>query len=82
METNEIKKNANKALKELVFIDTVCPFCHEHHKVSVLKEEYDKWKSGMLVQRAFPTMAPETRELLITGICSNCWETMETAWDS
>jgi len=66
---------------KVITIDTECPFCHEHHRVSVMKEEYDKWKSGELIQRAFPTMRPETRELLITGICSSCWNDMEKEWD-
>jgi hypothetical protein len=32
------------------------------------------WKSGRLIQYAFPRMSSNDRELLITGICTECWD--------
>ena len=32
------------------------------------------WKSGQNIQRAFPEMPKERRELLISGTHSDCWD--------
>jgi hypothetical protein len=57
-------------------IDTICPECHKKTTLSVIEDEYKSWKQGTLIQNAFPNLTPEERELLMTGICNNCWETM------
>lgn len=31
------------------------------------------WRSGMLIQDAFPDMPAEDREFLISGLCPKCW---------
>ena len=30
--------------------------------------EFERWKSGTLIQKCFPDMLPEERELLISGL--------------
>lgn len=53
-------------------IHTKCPCCSETAQVYVDLEGYKKWKSGELVQNAFPEASPTFREFLITGMCSAC----------
>lgn len=31
------------------------------------------WRSGMLIQDAFPELSAEDREFLISGLCPKCW---------
>lgn len=34
---------------------------------------YNAWKSGMLIQEAFPTLTTDQREFLMTGITPDEW---------
>lgn len=36
------------------------------------------WEHGALVQEAFPTLEPATREMLITGTHPECWTALMT----
>ena len=60
-------------IEEITF-DVPCPFCKKNSHVTTKKASYDKWKSGTLVQHAFPEMSADTRELLLSGICPPCWD--------
>ena len=64
------------ATTNLMTIYTTCPFCRAEHEVCVKVKDFEAWKNGELVQNAFPYLSPDTRELLITGICPDCWEAM------
>ncbi len=57
-------------------ITTVCPFCGETHDVFVRKSDYHAWQDGELAQNAFPYLSADEREMLITGICPDCWDGM------
>ena len=60
-----------------------CPMCG---KTSTIKLDAKKtklfdagikaYKNGALVQNAFPFLTANERELLISGICSKCWNTI------
>lgn len=60
-----------------VGISTKCPFCGATNTVRVNQDEYDNWNSGMLIQNAMPDMSVADRELLITGICSECFPDLD-----
>lgn len=47
--------------------------CKERTVVYVDLAEHTAWKEGAPIQQAFPNMSAEVRELLITGIHSECW---------
>ena len=53
-----------------------CPICGKGDVVTVDTERYQAWKDGMLIQDAFPGMPSTTRELILTGTCSECWSEM------
>lgn len=56
-------------------IECTCPFCGETHIVVVDTIDYIAWENGnVLAQNAFPYLSADEREMLISGICSQCWE--------
>lgn len=50
-----------------------CPFCGKMNKVAVNDEDFRSWQGGMLVQKAFPYLSADEREILVSGICGNCF---------
>lgn len=50
-----------------------CPLCGKEWSIPVPASEYAAWKGGMLIQEAMPSVPADQRELLITGICPECW---------
>lgn len=61
-----------------VQIKTTCPCCQQNHFITVDIKDYEKWQNGELIQNAFPYLSAAKRELLITGICPTCWDTLMT----
>lgn len=51
-----------------------CVVCKQTSKVSVLRTEYRNWQLSTTVQKAFPNLSPEDRELLISGTHPACWD--------
>lgn len=37
---------------------------------------HDKWAAGELIQNAFPTLLPEVREFIKTGVTPEEWDAM------
>lgn len=59
--------------KKEYIIQTICPFCHHVHDVGVNELDFWDWEDGALVQDAFPYLSANEREMLISGICPDCW---------
>ena len=59
-----------------VCVVTYCPLCKCGHEIEVNEEDYWDWDDGVLAQVAFPYLSTGEREMLISGICPTCWETM------
>ena len=55
-------------------IEKVCPHCHKLQTIEVNESQYNDWMAGKNIQRAFPDLSADQRELLISGICHECWE--------
>ena len=55
---------------------TCCPFCGKAHEIAVIEMDYLDWQDGKLAQDAFPYLSASDREMLITGICEDCWNGM------
>lgn len=62
--------------EDSVLVGKVCPICHELHQVEVSEADYNTWSDGTLVQDAFPYLSAEEREILVSGICPDCWDSM------
>lgn len=57
-----------------VRIETRCPFCGQTHEVEVYESDYMGWELlDVPAQRAFPYLSADDREMLISGICPECW---------
>lgn len=60
----------------MIMFSATCPFCGKVTEIQIDAEGYNRWKSGTLIQTAFPQMSTDDRELLITGICPPCWNSI------
>lgn len=60
-----------------VTVETVCPFCGCVNKVTFEERDWYDWQfNAVLIQDAFPYLTADERELLISGICPDCWNGM------
>lgn len=57
-----------------MLVKTTCPICHCDTYIQVDAEEYACWQAGELIQVAMPYLDADEREMLISGICPNCWD--------
>ena len=53
----------------------ICPLCGKVSFVDVDEGAWHAYEAGALIQDAFPTMDPMTRELLLSGMCEDCQAT-------
>ena len=60
-------------MTELMTANTRCPFCLTISYVTVPVDGYEAWVAGTLIQNALPTLSADNRELLMTGICGDCF---------
>ncbi len=44
-------------------------------EMDVNPDQLANWKGGMLIQDAMPTLSPDEREFIMTGITSDEWDT-------
>jgi hypothetical protein len=61
---------------ETIKFSVKCVECNKEIGLEVPIEGYFKWLDGTHIQTALPDLAPELRELLISGICPKCWDEM------
>lgn len=61
---------------EKVIVGIKCKMCGMSHKISVLKKDFEKWNmdTGKRVQDVFPYLTINQRELLISGVCGECFD--------
>lgn len=57
-----------------VSLATQCPFCGYTNEVEVNNIDFLDWLGGMMAQDAFPYLSADEREMLISGICPQCWD--------
>ena len=55
-------------------IQKECPHCHKLQTIDVDDNQYNDWLAGKNIQRAFPDLSADQREILMSGICPECWE--------
>ena len=58
----------------MMTIITECPWCGEEHEVEVSFEGYLAWQNGESIQVAMPQLSANEREMLISGVCPECWK--------
>ena len=57
---------------EMITISNVCPFCDRFYQMEVPFAGFIAYESGALVQNAFPTLSPDERECIVSGLCTSC----------
>ena len=60
----------------MITLTTTCPFCGQTHEVLVYEDDFFAWQGGKCAQDAFPYLSTDDREMLISGICPKCWDSM------
>jgi len=70
-------------LPNKLIIETTCPFCGKERRLVLESGRIDAYKKGKLayesgvnLQRAFPSFTLSERELILTGICDDCLDSM------
>lgn len=57
-----------------LLITKPCPYCGTVSKVTVPESGLKAWKSGTRIQDALPGLTADEREILMSGVCSKCWD--------
>ena len=57
-----------------LLLNVICPMCNGSNEIEVSKKGLDKYHKGALIQVAFPELSNDQRELLLSGICNECWD--------
>lgn len=55
-------------------IQRTCPKCGKLQVIEVEDSQYHRWMAGENIQIAFSNLTPDQREILMSGICPECWE--------
>jgi len=59
-----------------ITINTVCVLCLHTVSLTVNENDCNDYMHGKPVVEAFPYLSAGERELLISGICPDCWDKM------
>lgn len=63
-------------------VEVTCPVCRNAKQIEVGEAGLKRLEeSDMLIQRAIPHVAPELREMLISGTCPDCFKAMFAAFE-
>ena len=64
-------------MNNIKYVNTKCPHCGKISTLEMTNEQYEQYISGdSYIQNIFPNWSPAIREMLITGICPDCWDKM------
>lgn len=51
-----------------------CSECGNEYNIRVDADDYWSWQHGVVIQKCFPYLDAGQRELLISGICGECYD--------
>lgn len=51
-----------------------CNTCDETKQVEIYPDDLRRWKEGELIQEAMPYLNASQRELLVSGLCGECFD--------
>lgn len=63
-------------LVETCVILRQCPQCTKKYNIKLSVHDYTKWTDGKVIQSAFPYLNIDQREMIQTGIHTECWNGM------
>jgi hypothetical protein len=53
-----------------------CIRCRSDHNVSLKGSDLFKYNQGKYIQEAFPYIPKDLREMMLSGICNTCFQTI------
>jgi hypothetical protein len=53
-----------------------CRECGETQVINVNADDLYAWRGGKLIQNAFPYLSADERELMISGVCGKCFDSL------
>lgn len=61
---------------EKINVNVPCGFCNTEYKVEMTESQFNELMSPHRrhIQDIIPELAPEIRELFISGMCPKCWD--------
>ena len=61
---------------EKVKINVPCSFCNTNYEIEMTQGQFNEIMSPhrRYIQDIIPELAPEMRELFISGMCPKCWD--------
>lgn len=68
---NAEKRKENEGL---VVVSSTCPECGKPHFLGMTLNDFRAYAAERMADEIFPDEPADIRELLITGICSECWD--------
>lgn len=57
-------------------LTVMCRVCKGEYRLKVNEDDLRDWQAGELIQRAMPYLNAGERELLVSGICGDCFDRM------
>ena len=51
-----------------------CPRCGKVHVLRVYPSHLEAYEAGGLIQNTLTELSADEREMLITGLCPECWD--------
>lgn len=61
---------------ETIELKKACVCCHKFVTLNVKPADLVAYERGAHAQEAFPYLEPSQREVLISGVCPDCWNNM------
>ena len=61
-------------ISDAVTVVVGCIKCAEPQHITVGQADLDTWQSGTNIQNAMPYLSADDREILISGICGECFD--------
>lgn len=56
-------------------LNCTCAYCNKEYSMPVFKKDLDTYNEGKHnIQDCFPYLSSGYRELLISGMCPECWD--------
>jgi hypothetical protein len=60
--------------RDMIDVDATCINCKKVVDFELPLAAWNAWLHGELIQRCFPDMDPDRREILISGVCGVCFD--------
>lgn len=63
----------DETFSHAAFLTMKCE-CGKEVTINAHWSELDKWGGGESIEKVFPLLPPEVREMMISGVCGKCWK--------